>query len=164
MQPSRPPPERAQGYVLGPLSAALQLEGTFDPAGPWLATTDEIDDVLALGMGLDVNGVRRQTSNTNTMIFDPYFIVHYLSQFLVLEPSLCKLWLLAVTESVHGAGLPGARPALSNRAADVMIFMVEPGDLMPLMAMSPSAPVWAIARMWPVLQSSATAPAGFSCR
>ncbi|MDX2948418.1 fumarylacetoacetate hydrolase family protein [Streptomyces caniscabiei] len=54
--------------------------------GPWLATTDEIDDVLALGMWLDVNGVRRQTSNTKTMIFDPYFIVHYLSQFLVLEP------------------------------------------------------------------------------
>ncbi|WP_055530271.1 fumarylacetoacetate hydrolase family protein [Streptomyces graminilatus] len=59
---------------------------TFNPAGPWLATTDEIDDVLALGMWLDVNGVRRQNGNTKTMIFDPYFIVHYLSQFLVLEP------------------------------------------------------------------------------
>ncbi|GGX35644.1 hypothetical protein GCM10010383_77320 [Streptomyces lomondensis] len=71
---------------------------------------------------------------------------------------------MAVSESVHGAGLLGVRPALSNRAADVMIFMVEPGDLMPLMAMSPSAPVWAIARMRPVRQSSATVPAGLPRR
>ena len=34
---------------------------TFNPAGPWLVTPDEIDDVLDLGMWLDVNGVRRQT-------------------------------------------------------------------------------------------------------
>jgi len=59
---------------------------TFNPAGPWLATPDEVKDVLELGMWLDVNGVRRQTGNTQTMIFDPYVIVHYLSQFLVLEP------------------------------------------------------------------------------
>ena len=39
-----------------------------------------------LDMWLDVNGVRRQSGSTSTMIFDPYFIVHYLSQFLVLEP------------------------------------------------------------------------------
>jgi len=59
---------------------------TFNPAGPWVATPDEIKDVLDLGMWLDVNGVRRQTGNTRTMVFDPYVIVHYLSQFLVLEP------------------------------------------------------------------------------
>ena len=38
---------------------------TFNPAGPWLVTPDEIDDVLALDMWLDVNGVRRQTGNTS---------------------------------------------------------------------------------------------------
>jgi 2,4-didehydro-3-deoxy-L-rhamnonate hydrolase len=59
---------------------------TFNPAGPWLVTPDEIDDVLNLGMWLEVNGVRRQHGSTSTMIFDPFFIVHYLSQFLVLEP------------------------------------------------------------------------------
>jgi 2-keto-4-pentenoate hydratase/2-oxohepta-3-ene-1,7-dioic acid hydratase in catechol pathway len=36
---------------------------TFNPAGPWLVAPDEIDDVLGLGMWLDVNGVRRQTGN-----------------------------------------------------------------------------------------------------
>lgn len=59
---------------------------TFNPAGPWLVTPDEIPDVLDLAMWLKVNGVRRQNGSTRTMIFDPYFIVHYLSQFLVLEP------------------------------------------------------------------------------
>ena len=59
---------------------------TFNPAGPWLATPDEIEDVSDLSMWLDVNGVRRQTGNTSTMVFDPYTIVHYLSQFMVLEP------------------------------------------------------------------------------
>jgi 2,4-diketo-3-deoxy-L-fuconate hydrolase len=59
---------------------------TFNPAGPWLVTPDEIPDVLDLGMWLDVNGERRQTGSTRTMIFDPLFIVHHLSQFMVLEP------------------------------------------------------------------------------
>jgi 2,4-didehydro-3-deoxy-L-rhamnonate hydrolase len=59
---------------------------TFNPAGPWVATPDEIKDVHALNMWLDVNGERRQTGSTATMVFDPYVIVHYLSQFMVLEP------------------------------------------------------------------------------
>lgn len=59
---------------------------TFNPAGPWLATPDEIEDVLNLDMWLDVNGQRRQTGNTKTMIFDPFHVVAYLSQFVVLEP------------------------------------------------------------------------------
>jgi 2,4-diketo-3-deoxy-L-fuconate hydrolase len=59
---------------------------TFNPAGPWVATPDEIKDVNALGMWLDVNGERRQTGSTATMVFDPYVIVHHLSQFMVLEP------------------------------------------------------------------------------
>ena len=59
---------------------------TFNPAGPWLVTPDEIDDIDALELWLDVNGLRRQTGSTSTMVFDPLFLVHYLSQFLTLEP------------------------------------------------------------------------------
>lgn len=59
---------------------------TFNPAGPYLVTPDEIEDVLSLDMWLDIDGVRRQTGSTSTMIFSPAFIVHYLSQFLALEP------------------------------------------------------------------------------
>ncbi|SPF04801.1 fumarylacetoacetate hydrolase family protein [Streptomyces sp. MA5143a] len=87
---------------------------TFNPAGPWLATADEIDDVLALDMWLDVNGVRRQTGSTQTMIFDPYFIVHYLSQFLVLEPGD-----LINTGTPPGVGM-GLTPPTYLRPGDVM--------------------------------------------
>jgi 2,4-didehydro-3-deoxy-L-rhamnonate hydrolase len=59
---------------------------TFNPAGPYLVTPDEIEDVLDLDMWLEVDGIRRQNGSTSTMIFSPSFIVHYLSQFMALEP------------------------------------------------------------------------------
>ena len=58
---------------------------TFNPAGPYLVTPDEVGDVLDLDMWLEIDG-SRQTGSTSTMVFSPTFIVHYLSQFLALEP------------------------------------------------------------------------------
>ena len=92
---------------------------TFNPAGPWLATPDEIADVLDLGMWLDVNGVRRQTGNTATMVFDPYFIVHYLSQFLVLEPGD-----LINTGTPPGVGM-GFEPPVWLQPGDVMELGID---------------------------------------
>ncbi len=87
---------------------------TFNPAGPWLVTPDEIDDVLALDLWLDVNGTRRQTGSTSTMVFDPYFLVHYLSQFLVLEPGD-----LINTGTPPGVGM-GFSPQIWLQPGDVM--------------------------------------------
>jgi 2-keto-4-pentenoate hydratase/2-oxohepta-3-ene-1,7-dioic acid hydratase in catechol pathway len=92
---------------------------TFNPAGPWLVTPDEIDDVLGLDMWLDVNGVRRQTGSTKTMIFDPYFIVHHVSQFLVLEPGD-----LINTGTPPGVGM-GFDPPVWLQPGDVMELGVE---------------------------------------
>ena len=92
---------------------------TFNPAGPWLVTPDEIDDVLDLGMWLDVNGVRRQTGSTSTMIFDPFFIVHYLSQFLVLEPGD-----LINTGTPPGVGM-GFTPPIWLQPGDVMELGIQ---------------------------------------
>ncbi len=92
---------------------------TFNPAGPWLATPDEIDDVLSLGMWLDVNGERRQTGSTATMVFDPYFVVAYLSQFMVLEPGD-----LINTGTPPGVGM-GMNPPTFLRAGDVMELGVD---------------------------------------
>ncbi|MFN3869429.1 MAG: fumarylacetoacetate hydrolase family protein [Hyphomicrobiaceae bacterium] len=58
---------------------------TFGPLGPWLVTADEVGDVNSLGMWLDVNGQRRQTGNTSTMIFKIPYILSYVTQFMVLE-------------------------------------------------------------------------------
>jgi 2,4-didehydro-3-deoxy-L-rhamnonate hydrolase len=92
---------------------------TFNPAGPWLVTSDEVDDVLDLDMWLDVSGTRRQSGNTKTMIFDPYFIVHYLSQFLVLEPGD-----LINTGTPPGVGM-GFNPPLWLQPGDVMELGIE---------------------------------------
>jgi 2,4-didehydro-3-deoxy-L-rhamnonate hydrolase len=92
---------------------------TFNPSGPWLVTPDEIDDVRALDMWLNVNGIRRQTGNTKTMVFDPYFVVHYLSQFLVLEPGD-----LIDTGTPPGVGM-GFTPPIWLQPGDMMELGIE---------------------------------------
>ena len=57
----------------------------FSPLGPYLLTADEIKDPQNLWMKLSVNGVQMQNGNTSKMIFDVFFVVHYLSQFMTLE-------------------------------------------------------------------------------
>jgi 2-keto-4-pentenoate hydratase/2-oxohepta-3-ene-1,7-dioic acid hydratase in catechol pathway len=111
--------ERAfQGERGGQWSKGKSAE-TFNPAGPWLVTPDEIDDVRSLDMWLDVNGVRRQTGSTKTMIFDPFFIVHYLSQFLVMEPGD-----LINTGTPPGVGM-GFTPPIWLQPGDVMELGIE---------------------------------------
>lgn len=92
---------------------------TFNPAGPWLVTPDEIDDVLALDMWLDVNGIRRQTGSTKAMVFDPYVVVHYISQFMVLEPGD-----LINTGTPPGVGM-GMNPPAWLQPGDVMELGIE---------------------------------------
>ena len=92
---------------------------TFNPCGPWLVTPDEIDDVLGLSMWLDVNDERRQTGSTATMIFSPTYLVHYLSQFMVLEPGD-----LINTGTPPGVGL-GMMPATYLVPGDVMELGVD---------------------------------------
>jgi 2-keto-4-pentenoate hydratase/2-oxohepta-3-ene-1,7-dioic acid hydratase in catechol pathway len=95
--------EAAMGHVAGycvvnDLSErAFQLErggqwvkgkscDSFGPFGPWLVTPDEVADPGNLGLWLDVNGQRMQDGSTKYMIFDVPYLVHYISQFMTLEP------------------------------------------------------------------------------
>ncbi|WP_193185990.1 fumarylacetoacetate hydrolase family protein [Nisaea sediminum] len=59
---------------------------TFGPTGPWMVTKDEIPNPQELGIWAKVNGEFRQNGNTNTMVYGPAFLVHYLSQFFTLHP------------------------------------------------------------------------------
>jgi 2-keto-4-pentenoate hydratase/2-oxohepta-3-ene-1,7-dioic acid hydratase in catechol pathway len=78
---------------------------TFGPIGPWLVTQDEIPDVQALDMWLEVDGVRYQQSNTKNMIFSVAFLISYLSQFFTLQPGS-----VISTGSPPGVGL-GQKPS-----------------------------------------------------
>ena len=59
---------------------------TFGPIGPWLVTTDEITNPQTLDVWLDVNGERRQSSNTRNMIFSCARLVSYVSNYMTLLP------------------------------------------------------------------------------
>ena len=59
---------------------------TFCPTGPWLVTTDEVPDPGKLALWTEVNGERRQNSNTADLIFGIEKIVSYCSHFMTLYP------------------------------------------------------------------------------
>ena len=58
----------------------------FAPLGPWLVTADQIPDPQNLKLECKVNGVVRQSSNTNDMIFDCKTVVSYISKVWTLKP------------------------------------------------------------------------------
>ena len=90
---------------------------TFAPLGPWFVTADEIKDPQNLSMWLDVNGKRKQTGNTNTMIFGVRKLVSYLSYMCTLTPGD-----VVSTGTPPGVGM-GIKPAPQ---------FLKPGDEMRL--------------------------------
>lgn len=58
---------------------------TFNPCGPWIETRTDFDPQNQ-ALSCEVDGVTRQNSNTNDMIFTVAQIVHYVSQCMELFP------------------------------------------------------------------------------
>jgi 2,4-didehydro-3-deoxy-L-rhamnonate hydrolase len=123
----REAPAHVAGYcVVNDLSErAFQLEGTgqwvkgksadtFGPIGPWLVTSDEVEDWQSLDMWLDVDGRRFQQGSTRTMVFGVPFLVSYLSRFMSLQPGD-----IISTGTPPGVGL-GQKPPIYLRAGNEM--------------------------------------------
>lgn len=101
----------------------IELEGqwtkgksypTHCPLGPWLVTADELGDPQDVDLWLEVNGVRRQTGNTRTMIFGVAQIVSYLSRFMALQPGD-----VIPTGTPPGVGM-GMKPPVFLKAGDLI--------------------------------------------
>lgn len=92
---------------------------TFGPFGPWLVTLDEIENVGDLGLWLDLNGKRMQTGNTKSLIFDVPFLVHYVSQFMSLQPGD-----IISTGTPPGVGL-GMKPPLFLKDGDIITLGID---------------------------------------
>jgi 2,4-diketo-3-deoxy-L-fuconate hydrolase len=92
---------------------------TFGPIGPWLVTRDEVADPTALGMWLEVNGHRYQDGSTATMVYKPAFLVHYVSQFMSLQPGD-----VISTGTPPGVGM-GQKPQVFLKAGDVMELGID---------------------------------------
>jgi len=91
----------------------------FNPLGPFLATANEINDVHNLSMSLHINGKQTQKGNTSFMVFDCYYLVHYLSQFMTLEAGD-----IISTGTPPGVGL-GMKPPQYLKAGDIVELSIE---------------------------------------
>ena len=92
---------------------------TFCPMGPWLVTADEITDAGKLQVTTDVDGERRQNSNTSDLIFGIDHIVSYVSHFMTLYPGD-----VIPTGTPSGVG-SGFKPPKFLKTGDRMRLSVE---------------------------------------
>ena len=92
---------------------------TFNPLGPYLYPASDIGDANNLTMELKVNEEIKQNGNTKNMIFNPSFLVHYLSQFMLLEAGDV---LSTGTPAGVGAGM---NPPQFLRDGDVVELSIE---------------------------------------
>ena len=92
---------------------------TFAPLGPFVATSDEIENPHNLHLWLKLNGTTMQDSNTSDLIFGIPKLVSYISEFMTLLPGD-----VISTGTPFGVGL-GLDPQLYLKAGDEMELGIE---------------------------------------
>ncbi|WP_394156132.1 fumarylacetoacetate hydrolase family protein [Loktanella salsilacus] len=92
---------------------------TFGPIGPWLVTKDEVADPQNLCMWLEVDGHRYQDGSTTTMVFGVQHLVHYVSQFMSLQPGD-----IISTGTPPGVGM-GQSPQVYLKGGEVLKLGIE---------------------------------------
>lgn len=94
---------------------------THGPIGPYLVTRDEVPDPHALPVRLWVNGVLKQESSTDDLIFNIPQIIEYVSEAVTLQPGD-----IFFTGTPAGVGM-GRNPQEWMKAGDVV--RIEIGNL-----------------------------------
>jgi 2-keto-4-pentenoate hydratase/2-oxohepta-3-ene-1,7-dioic acid hydratase in catechol pathway len=125
--------ETVAGYVLANdvSERAFQLEhgtqwdkgkgcDTFGPVGPWLVTADEVGEPQNLQMFLNINGQRKQTGNTQGMIFSVRQLITYVSRFMTLYPGD-----LLITGTPPGVGMGHKPNPIFLKAGDEMHLGID---------------------------------------
>ena len=92
---------------------------TFAPLGPFMVTTDEIQDPHNLRLWLKLNGKTMQESNTSDLIFSIPKLVSYISEFMTLLPGD-----LISTGTPFGVGL-GLDPQKYLKDGDIMELGID---------------------------------------
>lgn len=92
---------------------------TFGPLGPWLVTPDSAGDIDNLHMWLDVDGRRFQNGSTATMVYRVPFLIHYVSQFMSLQPGD-----VISTGTPPGVGM-GQKPPVYLKGGEVMRLGID---------------------------------------
>ncbi len=89
------------------------------PLGPWLVGTDELGDGSGLDVACEVNGVTKQSSNTDHLIFTAVDLVQDLSRVITLEPGD-----IIATGTPGGVGA-GRDPQEFLKSGDVVTTTIE---------------------------------------
>lgn len=92
---------------------------SFGPIGPYLVSLDTAGDLKNLRLWCTVNGRTVQNGNTRTMIFDVPHLVHYISQFMSLQPGD-----VISTGTPPGVGM-GMRPPQWLQEGDVIELGID---------------------------------------
>lgn len=124
---SKIPRDRALDYVAAySLGLDMTVRGPQDRSfrkscdgysvlGPWIVTADEIKDPDDLPLSLDVNGERRQETNTRNLIYDIRRLIEFASEYYTLYPG--DVYYTGTPEGV-GPVKPGDR--MIGRSAAVL--------------------------------------------
>ena len=92
---------------------------THGPMGPWMVTSDEIDDPHDLRIRTTVNGDLRQDGSTADMLFDCWEMIEHLSTAFTLEPGD-----VISTGTPAGVGMARTPPAWL-RAGDTVRIEID---------------------------------------
>ena len=92
---------------------------TFAPLGPFMVTSDEMEDVHNLRLWLTVNGKNMQDGNTQDFIFKVPYLISYVSQFMTLLPGD-----VISTGTPAGVGL-GMNPQVYLKPGDIMELGID---------------------------------------
>lgn len=92
---------------------------TYCPLGPWFVTADEVPDPQNLRLWLEVNGERMQDGTTANMIFGVAHLIHFVSQFMTLEPGD-----IVLTGTPAGVGV-GRDPKVFLKEGDVVSLGID---------------------------------------
>ena len=92
---------------------------TFAPLGPFMATTDEIQNPHNLRLWLKLNGKTMQDGNTSDLIFSIPKLVSYISEFMTLLPGD-----VISTGTPFGVGL-GLEPQKYLKDGDIMELGID---------------------------------------
>ena len=93
--------QRERGQMGQPYAYAKNL-ASFAPIGPWVVTRKELPDVSNLKMDVKINGKVTRSGNSGKMIFDPYTVLAYCSDFTPMQAGdIITLGTFAGDKEIH---------------------------------------------------------------
>jgi 2-keto-4-pentenoate hydratase/2-oxohepta-3-ene-1,7-dioic acid hydratase in catechol pathway len=97
--------QRERGQMGQPYAYAKNF-ATFAPMGPWIVTKKELPDPRNLAMEVRINGKVTRKGNSSKMIFDPYEVLAYCSDYTPMQAGdIISLGTFAGDKEIHAGDI-----------------------------------------------------------